>query len=60
MESFVKRQNIAHYQTLLKSGNLDEAQRKMILKLLAEEKVRQADGDEVPSDAGKKQTGSGG
>ncbi len=59
MERFVKRQNIAHYQALLKSGSLDETQRKMILKLLAEEEMRQTDGDEVPSDADKKPKNSG-
>ncbi len=60
MERFVKRQNIAHYRALLKSGSLDETQRKTILKLLAEEESREADGDEVPTDADKKPKDSGG
>lgn len=59
MERFVKRQNIAHYQALLNSGSLDEAQRKTILKLLAEEEMRQTDGDEGASDPDRKPKDSG-
>lgn len=41
-DSFIHRQNIAHYRSLLESGSLDEVQRRSIEKLLEEEerKVR--------------------
>jgi len=56
MERFVKRQNIAHYQALLQSGNLDDEQRKTILKLLAEEQLRETKGDAAASDPARKPT----
>lgn len=47
-ETFIQRQNIAHYRSLLESGSLDEAQRRSIEKLLQEEEEKrrtgQADG----------------
>ncbi len=44
-ESFIHRQNIAHYRSLLESGTLDEAQYRAIEKLLAEEESKREDGD---------------
>jgi hypothetical protein len=38
--SFIHRQNIAHYRSLLASGSLDPAQRRSIEALLAEEEAR--------------------
>jgi hypothetical protein len=43
-DAFVILQNIEHYRNLLDSGQLDEAQRRMIKKLLADEKAKQAKG----------------
>jgi hypothetical protein len=37
VESFVLRQNIARYRTMLESRTLDEAQRRTIERLLSEE-----------------------
>jgi hypothetical protein len=39
MERFIHRQNIEHYEKLLQTVT-DEAERKRILKLLAEEKQK--------------------
>ncbi|MGZ3295637.1 MAG: hypothetical protein ACXU9D_20485, partial [Xanthobacteraceae bacterium] len=39
-ESFIRRQNIEHYRSLLESGSLDQAQRRSIEKLLSEEEAR--------------------
>lgn len=39
-DTFIHRQNIAHYRSLLKSGSLDEAQRRSIEKLLDEEETK--------------------
>ena len=38
--SFIHRQNIAHYRSLLDSGNIDEERRRSIETLLAEEEKR--------------------
>jgi hypothetical protein len=47
MERFVRRENIKHYQELLKTVK-DEAERLRILKLLAEERQQQKDaGDKI-------------
>jgi hypothetical protein len=46
MERFIHRKNIEHYRQLLKSGELDDAQRQMILKLLADEEANQGKGDD--------------
>ena len=47
MERFVRRENIKHYRELLKTVK-DEAERRKILKLLAEEVQKQKDaGDRV-------------
>jgi hypothetical protein len=40
MERFVHRKNVEHYRQLLKSGQLDDTQRQIILKLLAEEEAK--------------------
>lgn len=40
MDRFVKRQNVAHYRSLLANGVLDPHQREMIVNLLAEEEKR--------------------
>ncbi len=37
---FIRRQNVAHYQSLLESSSLDENQRRAIEKLLEEEKAK--------------------
>jgi hypothetical protein len=37
MERFVHRRNIEHYRQLLQSGQLEESQRQIVLKLLADE-----------------------
>lgn len=42
-ESFIHRQNVAHYRALLESGSLDEAQRRSIERLLDEEEAKQRD-----------------
>jgi len=39
-ENFIQQQNIEHYRQLLKSDNLEEAQRRKIEALLAEEIVK--------------------
>ena len=47
MERFVRRENIKHYRELLKTVK-DEAERRKILKLLADEVQKQKDaGDNV-------------
>ena len=47
MERFVRRENVKHYQELLKAVK-DEAERKRIQKLLAEEVQKQKDaGDKI-------------
>lgn len=47
MERFVRRENVTHYQDLLKTVK-DEFQRQQILKLLAEERQKQNEaGDTV-------------
>jgi hypothetical protein len=47
MERFVRRENVKHYQELLKTVK-DEAERQKILKLLAEELQKQKDaGDKI-------------
>jgi rubrerythrin len=47
MERFVRRENIKHYQELLKRVK-DEAERQRILKLLAEERQKAKDaGDKI-------------
>lgn len=40
MDRFVKRQNVAHYRSLLANGALEPHQRDMIVNLLAEEEKR--------------------
>jgi len=40
MDCFIKRENIKHYRELLKHTN-DRAERRKILKLLAEEEAKQ-------------------
>jgi hypothetical protein len=40
MDRFIRRENIKHYQELLKRTK-DEAERQRILKLLAEEREKQ-------------------
>jgi len=37
LDTFVSRQNIQRYRSLLESGSLDEAQRSLIERLLSEE-----------------------
>lgn len=46
-DTFVQRQNIAHYRSLLESGSLDADRRRSIERLLAEEeiKARSQDGE---------------
>lgn len=39
-DTFIRRQNIAHYRSLLESGSLDEGQRRSIEKLLDEEEAK--------------------
>jgi len=39
-DTFIHRQNIAHYRSLLESGSLDEVQRRSIEKLLDEEETK--------------------
>ncbi len=39
-ETFIHRQNVAHYRTLLDSGSLDETQRRSIERLLDEEEAK--------------------
>ena len=39
-DAFVQSQNIAHYRTMLNSGVLDEVQRSVTWKLLAEEETK--------------------
>jgi len=47
MERFVRRENIKHYQELLKREK-DEAERQRIMKLLAEERQKQKEaGDKI-------------
>lgn len=41
MERFIHRQNIEHYRKLLAEAT-DEAQRRVLLKLLAEEEAKRA------------------
>jgi hypothetical protein len=43
-DTFIHRQNIAHYRSLLESGSLDEAQRRSIEKLLDEEEAKNRSG----------------
>lgn len=45
MERFVRRENVKHYQDLLKTVK-DEAERQKIQKLLAEERQKQKDAGE--------------
>jgi hypothetical protein len=40
-ESFLSRENIQHYRSLLQSGSLDEAQRRSVEQLLDEEERKQ-------------------
>jgi argininosuccinate lyase len=40
MDRFVKRQNVAHYRSLLAKGVLDPDQRETIVRLLAEEEKK--------------------
>jgi len=40
MQSFVRRQNIKHYEKLL-AGQLEPKERKLILKLLADERSKE-------------------
>ena len=47
MDRFIRRENVKHYQELLKTVK-DEAQRQRLLKLLAEERQKQKDaGDKI-------------
>jgi hypothetical protein len=47
MDRFVRRENVKHYRELLKTAK-DEAERRRILKLLAEEQQKQKDsGDPI-------------
>lgn len=47
MERFVRRENVKHFRELLKTMK-DEAERRRILKLLAEELQKQKDaGDKI-------------
>jgi hypothetical protein len=39
-DSFVRKQNIAHYRALLEAGNLDDRQHAAIRRLLAEEEAK--------------------
>jgi len=41
-DAFIRRQNIAHYRSLLESGRLDEAQRRSIERMLSEEEAKQS------------------
>jgi hypothetical protein len=43
-DSFIHRQNIARYRALLESGTLDDAQRRSIERLLAEEEAKDRTG----------------
>jgi hypothetical protein len=43
-DSFIHRQNIAHYRLLLETGSLDETQRQSIERLLSEEEGKLAPG----------------
>jgi hypothetical protein len=43
--SFIHRQNIAHYRSLLESPMLDDAQRRSIEKLLSEEEAKSRSGE---------------
>jgi hypothetical protein len=45
MDRFIRRENVKHYQELLKVVK-DEAQRQRILKLLAEEQQKQKNADD--------------
>jgi uncharacterized protein YggL (DUF469 family) len=45
MDRFVRRKNVEHYRQLLELGQLDEAHRQTILKLLAEEEAKQREAD---------------
>ena len=50
MDHFIRHENIKHYRLLLESVT-DEAERKKILKLLAEEQAKQrAAGDPISND----------
>jgi hypothetical protein len=46
MERFVHRKNVEHYRELLKSGQLDDTQHQIILKLLAEEEIKPGDAED--------------
>ena len=47
MDRFVRRENVKHYQEMLKVAK-DDAERQRILKLLAEEQQKQKDaGDKI-------------
>jgi hypothetical protein len=39
MDRFIHRKNLEHYRQLREQGQLDEAQRQMVLKLLAKEEA---------------------
>ena len=43
MDRFIHRKNLEHYRTLL-ATTTDEAQRQMLLKLLAEEEAKEPTG----------------
>ncbi len=45
MDSFIRRRNIAHYRALLERPT-GEAQRQLLLKLLAEEEAKQWGGSQ--------------
>jgi hypothetical protein len=44
-DSFIHRQNVARYRALLESGTLDDAQRRSIERLLAEEEAKDKTGE---------------
>jgi hypothetical protein len=47
MDRFIRRENVKHYRELLKTVK-DETERQRILKLLAEEQLKQKDaGDKI-------------
>jgi hypothetical protein len=52
MERFIQRKNIEHYRKALESGQLDELQRQMIAKLLAEEEAKRGNIDNIKLETG--------
>jgi hypothetical protein len=47
VDRFIRRENVKHFQELLKTAK-DEAERQRLLKLLAEERQKQKDaGDKI-------------